>query len=57
MKVRITLMTENDKHASDDISDADLQAQIELGWNMFINLFCKDKGEKANVEKIEVLER
>lgn len=54
MKVRVTLMTENNKHINEDISDEEIQKIAEDTWNIFIKMLNDDK---AYLEKVEVVER
>lgn len=57
MKVRVTLMTENNKHINEDISDEEIQKIAEDTWNIFIKMLNDDLDDKAYLEKVEVLER
>lgn len=57
MKVRVTLMTENNKHISEDISDEEIQKIAEYTWNIFIKMLNDDPDDKAYLEKVEVVER
>lgn len=57
MKVRVTLMTENDKHVFDEsVSDEKIQKLTELGWGLVADMFSNDD-EICIVEKVEVVER
>ena len=58
MKIRVTLMTENDKHT--DIPDDKLQAEVKNGWDILtslINRLSEDPSEKVTVESVEVVEK
>lgn len=57
MKVRVTLMTENNKHINEDISDEEIQKIAEDTWNIFIKMLNDDQDDKAYLEKVEVVER
>jgi hypothetical protein len=56
MKIRITIMTENDKHFPDDVSDQRIEAATKVGWMALLNML-KDDGESVSVEKCELIER
>ena len=53
MKVRITIMTENDKHVSEPKEKIERNAQV--GWQMLMNSITGN-GEKATVESVELVE-
>ena len=56
MKVRVTLLTENDKHV--DLSKEELEKEAKRGWDAVANfLTILSGGEKATVEKVEVVEQ
>ena len=56
MKVRVTLMTENDKHMPLETREAQ-EAACRVGWEMICMLLTEMKpGEKATVESVEVIE-
>ena len=57
MKVRVTLMTENNKHINEDISDEEIQKIAEDTWNIFIKMLNDDSDDKAYLEKVEVVKR
>lgn len=57
MKVRVTLMTENNKHINEDISDEEIQKIAEDTWNIFIKMLNDDPDDKAYLDKVEVVER
>lgn len=56
MKVRVTLMTENDKHVDENISDEEIQKQVEWTWNLATSVLSVDN-DVCIVEKVEVVER
>lgn len=58
MKVRVTLMTENDEHAEEEYSDEEIQKTADELWNYiakFLNGECVR--DRCTVEKVEVVER
>ena len=57
MKVRVILMTENNKHINEDISDEEIQKIAEDTWNIFIKMLNDDPDDKAYLETVEVVER
>lgn len=55
MKIRLTIMTENDKPRTDDISEE----KVKRAWQTifdFIMLTSSDPSEKVLVEKAEFVE-
>lgn len=62
MKIRLTIMTENDKHLSDvysNYSDEMIESKVKQAWQANFNFMCLmgDMDEKAIVEKCELVER
>lgn len=56
MKVRVTLMTENDKHMPVS-SKEEAERICRQGWDYLCKLILSGhEGEKATVESIEVIE-
>lgn len=58
MKIRVTLITENNKHP--DITDEEACDAAVMAWNFiikFLERFNKDPSEKATVESAEVVEK
>ena len=58
MKVRVTLMTENDEHVEEEYSDEEIQKTADELWNYivkFLNGECIR--DRCTVEKVEVVER
>lgn len=54
MKVRLTIMTENDKPCPDDISEE----KVKRAWQAifdFLMLTSSDPSEKVTVEKAEIV--
>lgn len=61
MKVRLTIMTENDRHPEIRPEDKEhLEKEIANAWDLILYMFCRDAGtdpsEKAFVEKCEIVE-
>ena len=57
MKVRVTLMTENDEHIDERVSDEMVLKIAEQAWNEFALSHNKYFNEMVSVEKVEVVER
>lgn len=58
MKVRVTLMTSNDKHVDESVSDEKLRKLAELSWSVIADTLSNyDEGDITIVEKVEVVER
>ena len=58
MKIRLTIMTENDKHIDERISDERVEQMVAMAWQMILdNLPGKSLDEKGIVEKCELVER
>lgn len=56
MKIRVTILTENDKPLS--LIGENPQAKAELAWTLILNMInkCCEDGEKATLESVEVEE-
>lgn len=56
MKIRVTLMTENDKHV--DASKEEIERQAKIGWDMVIKMILSASlsRENAYVESVELVE-
>lgn len=54
MKVRVTLVTENDKHIDAPIEQ--VESMVKGAWEIFCRV-ASGKGEAATVESIEVIEQ
>lgn len=60
MKIRVTIMTENDKHIDTSVSDEKIKAYTEAGWQAILSMMVResdDPSEKAIVESCELIER
>lgn len=58
MKVRVTIMTENDKHTPDSYTDEEVQTEAERAWKMLLNMLTMISGtDKAYLEKCDIVER
>lgn len=53
MKVRVTIMTENDEHLP-DISKEEIEARAKLGWNVILAMI--GSSDVAYVESCELVE-
>lgn len=57
-KIRITIMTENNKHFDDTYSNEQIEAAAKKAWQwIFDGLDDPFTNEKATIEKCEVVER
>lgn len=56
MKIRVTIMTENDKHLP-DIPDEQLKAITQGAWQLMLKLVNANPEETAIVEKVEIVEK
>ena len=57
-KIRLTIMTENDKHIDDTYSNEQIEATTKKAWEYILNGLCNPFGtDKATVEKCELVER
>lgn len=55
MKIRVTLMTENDKHL--DMPKKNIEANAEIAWNLVCTMLnTLNPEEKASIEKCELIE-
>jgi len=55
MKIKVTLMTENDKHL--DMSKEDIEANAKMGWELVCTMLnAYNPEEKASIEKCELIE-
>ena len=58
MKIRVTLMTENDKHIPvDKINDEELLKKTKQGWDLLLAMINAQGNESSVVENIEIVER
>lgn len=56
MKLRVTLITENDKPVPDNVTDEQMEIATKCAWNILLDTL-KDKDEIAYVEECELVER
>ena len=56
MKIKVSFVTENNKHLRDDISNDKIEAVTGKAWLMLLNMM-RDKDENVYIESVEVLER
>jgi hypothetical protein len=56
MKIKLSIVTENDKHFPDNISDDKIESVTGKAWLMLLNMI-RDKDESVYIESVEVLER
>ena len=60
MKIRVTLMTENDKSLPEGVSKERMEAEARMGWQMLLNMFTSDEfntnNDTAYVESCELVE-
>lgn len=56
MKVRLTILTENDAKVPDGITEDDIK-KVKNVWQAIFNSLClfSEKEEKATVEKVEII--
>lgn len=56
MKIRVTLMTENDKHLN--VSKEEIEEKAKIGWELLCMMFNNTYGQEdvATVEKCELVE-
>ena len=59
MKLRVTIMTENDVHPKDEHTNEKLEAVASVGWQLLLDTLLKDvvENDRVIVEKCEVVER
>lgn len=59
MKIRVTLLTENDKHFDESLSKESIEKITKEGWQLIMDLFCKDCDDNSTaiVESCELIER
>ena len=59
MKIRITIMTENDKHLDEKYSKEFIEQKAKDGWDFVLKAIAisSDKNETAFVESCELVER
>lgn len=59
MKIRVTIMTENDKHLEEKYSKELIEQKAKDGWDFVLKamLLSSDKNETVFVENCELVER
>lgn len=59
MKIRITIMTENDKHIDEKYSKELIEQKTKDGWDFVLKALAtsSDKNETAFVESCELVEK
>lgn len=57
MKIRLTIMTENDKHLPDNVSTDDVTPKITEAWANMLNVLGSVNNDRAYVESVEFVER
>ena len=55
MKIRVTILTENDKKILPDVKREDIIMATKSLWDCFLNLSATD-GETATVENVEIVD-
>ena len=58
MKIRVTIMTENDKHRP-DLTKESIENSAKFGWNLLLKELLygyEDESESAYVESCELVE-
>lgn len=59
MKIRVTIMTENDKHLDEKYSKEIIEQKAKYGWDFVLKAMplSSDKNETVFVENCELVER
>lgn len=59
MKIRVTMLTENDEHLDESITKEEVESKALLGWTIAMNMLTAAGGkyEKATIESCELVER
>ena len=52
MKVRLTIMTENDKPRPEEVTED----QVKAAWQAVLNMMCLNPADSVTVESIEFVE-
>lgn len=52
MKVRLTIMTENDKPRPEELTED----KVKAVWQALLNVMCRNSADSATVENIEFVE-
>lgn len=56
MKIRVTLMTENNKHLDETFTDKQIEEEAVKAWKLASDMLSVN-GESMQVEKCELIER
>ena len=56
MKIRVTIMTENDKQIPEGYNKKEYEEIAKSAWTTLMNSIIFDKSEKAICEKAEIIE-
>lgn len=56
MKIRVTLMTENDKHLNESYTNEQIEEEAVKAWKLVSDMLSVN-GESMRVEKCELIER
>ena len=56
MKIRVVLITENDKPIPDGYSKEDMELATKYVWDYVIQQMANSVGDKAYVESVELVE-
>ena len=59
MKIRITIMTENDKHFDEKYSKELIERKTKYAWDLVLKMILlqSKENETASVESVELVER
>lgn len=57
MKIRVTLMTENDKHLDEKYTKEQIEEMTKRAWDLLLSMLNQDPSENAFVESCELIER
>ena len=57
MKIRLTIMTENDKHLKDGVSDRDVASKVAFAWNQILAAVTEGTNDSGYIENVEIVER
>lgn len=57
MKIRLTIMTENNKHLPDNVATDDIVPKITEAWDNMLNVLGSVNNDRAYVESVEFVER
>lgn len=60
MKIKVTVMTENDKHLDESYSKDEIESKVRKAWQIIFDMMLldgDDPSEKITVESCELVER